>query len=66
MPSSGSRLHSEYSLCTAAIGWTPCARRRVSGLTSERPRWRTFPSFTSPAMAPTVSSIGVLASTRWR
>ena len=28
---STSRDHSEYSVCTAAIGWTACARRIVSG-----------------------------------
>lgn len=36
--SSGSRLHSEYSVCTAATGWTVCARRIVSGAASEMPR----------------------------
>ena len=35
--SSGSRLHSEYSLCTAAIGCTLCARRNVATEGSDRP-----------------------------
>src|SRR3989442_8935737 len=40
---SGSRVQSEYSLCTAANGCTPCARRIVCALASERPKYRTFP-----------------------
>ena len=63
-PASGSRVHSEYSLCTAAIGCTACARRIVSGLASDRPSVRTLPSLTSAAIAPTVSSIGTSGSTR--
>ena len=31
---------------------------------SDKPRYRTLPAFTSSAIAPTVSSIGVLGSTR--
>ena len=38
----------------------------VSLLTSDRPKARTLPWATSPAMAPTVSSMGTRASTRWR
>ena len=36
--SSGSRAQSEYSVCSAVIGWTACARRMVSGAASDRPR----------------------------
>ena len=57
--SSGSRLHSEYSVCSAAIGCTACARRIVAGAASDKPRKRTLPARTSSAIAPTVSSIGV-------
>ena len=57
-PSSGSRVHSEYSVCSAAIGCTACARRIVVGAASDRPRKRTLPARTSSAIAPTVSSIG--------
>ena len=41
----GSRLrsHSEYSLWSAEIGCTACARRIVCSPASERPRKRTFP-----------------------
>ena len=35
---SGSRVHSEYSLCTAATGCTACARRIVCAPASERPK----------------------------
>ncbi len=62
--SSGSRDHSEYSVCSAWIGWTACARRIVSGAASDRPRKRTLPCRTSSAIAPTVSSIGTFGSTR--
>ena len=40
------------------------ARRIVSGAASERPRWRTLPARTRSPMAPTVSSIGTVRSTR--
>ena len=43
---STSRVHSEYSDCTAVIWCTACARRNVSLLTSDRPRARTLPAFT--------------------
>ena len=36
-------LHSEYSICTAAIGCTACARRIVAAPASQMPRWRTLP-----------------------
>ena len=35
---SGSRAQTEYSVCSAEIGWTAWARRIVSGAASERPR----------------------------
>ena len=34
---SGSRVHSEYSLCSAVIGYVACARRIVFAPASERP-----------------------------
>ena len=62
--SSGSRVHSEYSDCSAVIGCTAWARRIVSAPASDRPMWRILPSATSSASAPTVSSMGVFGSTR--
>ena len=53
-PAPGSRVHSEYSDCSAVIGCTAWARRMVSGPASDRPMWRTLPSATSSARAPTV------------
>ena len=35
---SASRLQSEYSVCSAAIGWTFAARRIVAGAASDSPR----------------------------
>ena len=61
---SGSRANTEYSVCSAVIGWTACARRIVSGAASLSPRWRTFPALTSSDIAPTVSSISTSGSTR--
>ena len=61
-----SRVHSDHSVCSAAIGWTAHARRSVSADASLSPRWRTLPSCTSSAIAPTVSSISVPGSTRCR
>ena len=52
------RVHSDHSLCSAAIGCTAQAARSVSALTSLRPMKRTLPSSTSSAIPPTVSSIG--------
>src|SRR5258708_34714372 len=52
--SSGSRVHSEYSVCSAAMGCTLLARRMVGAEGSDNPRWRTLPARTSSAMAPTV------------
>ncbi len=63
---SGLRVHSEYSDCTAAIGWTAFARRRVSAETSDRPMARTIPAATRSARPPTASSIGVSLSQRCR
>ena len=62
---SGSRHHSEYSLCSAATGWTAWARRIVcdAGLgQAEMPdlALRAISSFTVPA----TSSIGTSGSTR--
>ena len=52
------RVHSDHSLCSAAIGCTAQAARSVSALTSLRPMKRTLPSSTSSAIPPTISSIG--------
>ena len=57
-------VQSEYSVWTAAIGWTSCARRIVLAEASLSPMARTLPSCTNSAIAPTVSSIGVSGSTR--
>ena len=62
--SSGSRVHSEYSVCTAVTGWTAWARRIVSGAASEMPACRILPASTSSFSAPQVSSIGTFVSTR--
>ena len=40
---STSRDHSEYSVCSAAIGCALWARRMVAGPASEMPRWRILP-----------------------
>ena len=40
---SGSRHHSEYSLCSAVTGWTACARRMTCTPASERPKCLTLP-----------------------
>ena len=40
---SGSRHHSEYSLCSAVTGWTACARRIVCTPASDRPKCFTLP-----------------------
>ena len=39
IPASTCRSQSEYSVCSAAIGCTLCARRMVAGDASERPRF---------------------------
>ena len=61
---SGSRVHSEYSLCTAVTGWTACARRIVAAAASDSPKCRTLPSATSSPTVPATSSIGTSGSTR--
>ena len=63
--SSTSRVHSEYSLCTAVTGWTAWARRMVCGArfgqaVSAAPCPRAISSLSVPA----TSSIGTLGSTR--
>ncbi len=55
---------SEYSICRSQIGWTAAARRSVAAPTSDRPICRTYPACTRSAMAPTVSSIGTVGSSR--
>jgi hypothetical protein len=44
---SGSRQNREYSLCSAATGWTALARRIVCTPASERPKCFTLPSWIS-------------------
>ena len=61
---SGSRVHSEYSVCRAVSGCVACARRIVGAAASEIPRWRTLPRVTSSDIAPKVSSTGTVRSTR--
>ena len=65
--SSMSRLHRST---TRSAGRRSGARRRPGGwcrpTPRTRPRWRTLPAATSSAMAPTVSSIGTVASGRCR
>ena len=63
-PSSGSRHHSEYSLCSAVTGCTACARRIVCTPASERPKCFTLPCSISSLTAPATSSIGTFGSTR--
>ena len=55
---SGSRHHSEYSLCSAVTGCTACARRIVSTPASDRPKCLTLPSRIRSFTAPATSSIG--------
>jgi hypothetical protein len=62
----GARLHREYSVCMAARGCTLMARRTVSTDGSDKPMCPTLPCFTRSAIAPTVSSIGVLGLCRQR
>ena len=56
--SSGSRHHSEYSLCSAVTGCTACARRIVCTPASDSPKCLTLPSRISSFTAPATSSIG--------
>ncbi len=46
---SSSRVHSEYSVCSAVIGCVAWARRIVSGFASLRPMWRILPAATCSA-----------------
>ena len=62
--SSGSRLQSEYSVCSAPIGCTAAARRIVAGAASDMPEVAHLPRLHEPAIAPIVSSIGTFGSTR--
>jgi hypothetical protein len=48
--SSGSRLQSEYWVCSAAIGCTRWAGQIVAGAASDSPTWRTLPACTRPAI----------------
>ena len=59
---SGLRVHSEYSVCTAAIGCTACAFFSVEAETSLRPRARTLPACTRRAISPTLSSMGTASA----
>jgi hypothetical protein len=63
---SGSRHHSEYSLCRAMTGWTAWARRIVCGPASDRPKCCTFPAPIRSVTAPATSSIATSGSTRCR
>ena len=63
---SGLRVHSEYSVCTALMGCTAWARRKVAAETSLKPRARTLPSSTRRDIAPTESSMGTALSQRCR
>ena len=58
------RVLEVIELTAEAMGWMRCARRMVSADASDNPRCLTFPSSTSRAIAPTVSSMGVSGSTR--
>src|SRR5574338_429295 len=59
---SGSRHHSEYSLCKAVTRWTACARRIVCAPASDRPKCRTLPCAIKSETAPATSSIGTYGS----
>src|SRR6266545_149537 len=61
---STSRVHREYSVCTAVTGWTACARRIVAGLALGQADVADLALAISSASAPTVSSMGVFGSTR--
>jgi hypothetical protein len=58
------RLNSEYSISTSLIKCTALARRMVCPLTADRRMARTYPAWTSSAIAPTVSSTGTAGSSR--
>src|SRR3954471_2461711 len=61
---SGSRHHSEYSLCSAATGCTAWARRMVCAPASDKPKVFTLPSRIRSLTVPATSSIGTSGSTR--
>ena len=63
---SGFRVHREYSVCTAVIGCSLWALRKVVADTSDKPMVRILPSRTKSLKAPTLSSIGTLLSQRCR
>ncbi|MCY1377290.1 hypothetical protein D9M69_648540 [compost metagenome] len=63
---SGLRVHREYSVCTAVMGCTACARRKVGADTSERPMAWILPARTRSLKAPTLSSMGTCLSQRCR
>ena len=55
--SSISRLQRDHSICTAEMGCTACALLIVSGLSSDKPIYLTFPSSTSFLSSPTYIAI---------
>ena len=63
-PLSGSRHHSEYSLCSAVTGCTAWARRIVCTPASDSPKCLTLPSPIRSLTVPATSSIGTFGSTR--
>ena len=63
---SASRVHSDSSICTAAMGWTAWAVSSWARDTSLRPIARTLPAATSSASVPTDSSSGTFGSARCR
>src|SRR6185295_9005483 len=61
---STSRVHKEYSLWTAATGWTAWARRIVRALASDNPKCFTLPCWIISFTVPATSSMGTFGSTR--
>src|SRR5579864_5439057 len=61
---SGPRQNKEYSLWTAVMGWTACARRIVCTPASDRPKCLTLPWTINSFRAPATSSMGTSGSTR--
>jgi hypothetical protein len=53
MSSSKSLVHKDYSICTAVIGCTACARLMSDADASDKPKCFTFPSCTNFFIAPT-------------
>jgi hypothetical protein len=58
------RLISEYSICSAAIGWTACARRIVSAPHLGQADVTDVAGLDHLGDRPTVSSIGTCGSSR--